>query len=68
MTIYELIENMSNHSRGIEIWDESESNNLYAGEVEDLRSTDVYDDIQDAEVVDLYATGNGTIILCIEEE
>ena len=68
MTVYDLIENMSNHSRGVEIWDESESTKMFEGDVEDFRSTDIYDEVQDEEVIDLYATENGTIVMCISYE
>lgn len=68
MTVYDLIENMSNMNNEIRIYDDTESTELYRGEVEDIRSTDLYDDIQDAEVIDLYTLGDGTLVMCIEYE
>ena len=73
MTIYDLVEAMSNMSYDIVVQNDGRLEDLnykpFRGEVEDFRMSDLYDEIQDEEVTDVFTESDGTMYICyINEE
>ena len=67
MTIDDLTSRMENHYLKIVIQNDGNNNpdyEPYIGTVEDFRESDLYNQIADAEVTDVYAEPNGTIWIC----
>ena len=68
MTIYDLIENMSNMSHDIVVQNDERLEDLnykpFRGEVEEFRYSDLYDEIQDEEVTDIFTESDGTMWIC----
>ena len=75
MTIYDLIyvlESNMNHNIIVENdallnYDTNEEV-TFEGEVYDFRMTDLYDEIQDEEVTDLYTLPDGRLVICYNNE
>lgn len=68
MELYDMVTRMSNHSYEVQVWDSDESEELFKGEVYELEQSDFFSEYQFAEVVDIYATGNNTMIICIDTD
>ena len=67
MTIYDVIYVMDNHYNKIVVQNDGNDDPDYepfVGTVDDFRDSELYDQIADAEVVDLYSENNGTIWIC----
>lgn len=77
MTIYDLLYVMDNMNFNIIVQNDALLDNdrngdgiKFEGEVEDFTMTDLYDEIQDEEVTDLYTLADGRMYICYctEEE
>ena len=75
MTIYDLVYVLDNMNYDIIVQndaciEESDDGTRFSGEVSDFKMTDLYDEIQDEEVTDLYTLGDGRMVICYncEEE
>lgn len=70
MTIYDLVEAMSNMSYDIVVQNDERIEDLnykpFRGEVEDFRMSDLYDEIQDEEVTDVFTESDGTMWICYQ--
>lgn len=67
MTIYDVIYVMDNHYNKIIIQNDGNDDPTYepfVGTVDDFKNSELYDQIADAEVVDLYSENDGTIWIC----
>ena len=67
MTIYDVIYVMDNHYNKIVIQNDGNDDPDYepfVGTVDEFKESDLYNQIADAEVVDLYSENNGTIWIC----
>ena len=72
MTIYDLIYVMDNMNFNIRVENDAllDDNEelMFEGEVYDFKETDLYDDIQDEEVTDLYTLADGRMVICYNRE
>ena len=66
MTIYDLLYLMDNMNHDIVIHNDDEDNfgKVWRGEVSDFKRTDLYDEIEDEEVTDIFTEGDGTMYIC----
>lgn len=74
MTIYDLIYVMDNMNFNILVENDGKLEDLYGGmrfegEVSDFKMTNLFDNIQEEEVTDLYTLDDGRMVICyINEE
>lgn len=74
MTIYDLVYVMDNMNFNILVQndgklDDPDEGKRFEGEVYDFKMTDLFDNIQDEEVTDLFTLGDGRMVICyINEE
>lgn len=74
MTIYDLVYVMDNMNFNILVENDGQLLDFYGGirfegEVSDFKMTDLFDNIQDEEVTDLYTLADGRMVICyINEE
>ena len=68
MELYDLIENMANMSYDVQIWDAEESEELFKGEVDEIRGSNFYSKYQFANVMDIYTLGDGQMVICIDTD
>ena len=73
MTIYDLTYCMDNMNFNIivqndALLDRDEEGIKFEGEVSDFKMTDLYDEIQDEEVTDLYTLADGRMYICYYNE
>ena len=73
MTIYDLVYVMDNMNYDIIVQNDAllERNDEgieFEGEVGDFKMTDLFDEIQDEEVTDLYTLGDGRMVICYYNE
>lgn len=68
MTIDEVLYVMDNHSHFIVVQNDARIDELnyspFCGEVEEFKSCELYEEISEEEVTDMYATQDGTIWIC----
>ena len=69
MSIYDLIYVMDNMTFDIIVQNDEKINDpdegiRFEGEVSDFKMTDLYDNIQDEDVTDLYTLGDGRMVIC----
>lgn len=72
MSIYDLLYVMDNMNFDIIIQndaliDEDGEGIQFEGEVSDFKMTDLYDEIQDEEVTDLYTLADGRMYICYNQ-
>ena len=73
MTIYDLLYVMDNMNFGIIVQNDALINEdgdgiKFEGDVSDFKETDLYDEIQDEEVTDLYTLADGRMYICYNDE
>lgn len=76
MTIYELLYVMDNMSRDIVVQNDAlldytegdKAITKFEGEIYDFRVSDLYDEIQNEEVTDLYTLSDGRLVICYYDE
>lgn len=68
MTIYDLLYVMDNMCHDIVVQNdariEDDSYEPFRGSVDEFKSTDLWDDLQDEEVTDLFTEKDGTLWIC----
>ena len=73
MTIYDLLYVMDNMNFGIIVQNDALINEdgdgiKFEGDVSDFKETDLYDEMQDEEVTDLYTLADGRMYICYNNE
>lgn len=74
MTIYDLVYVMDNMNFNIVVQndgklDDPDEGKRFEGEVSDFKMTDLFDNIQDEDVTDLFTMADGRMVICyINEE
>lgn len=73
MTIYDLLYVMDNMNFDIIVQndaalDRNEDGIMFEGEVGDFKMSDLFDNIQDEEVTDLYTLADGRMYICYNNE
>lgn len=73
MTIYDLLYVMDNMNFNIIVQndgklDDPDEGKRFEGEVYDFKMTDLYDNIQDEEVSDLFTLPDGRMVICYLDE
>ena len=73
MTIYDLLYVMDHMNFDIIVQNDALINNdgegiKFEGEVSDFKMTDLYDEIKDEEVTDLYTLADGRMYICYSNE
>lgn len=74
MTIYDLLYVMDNMNFDIIIQNDAlldrdtKQETKFEGEVSDFKMTDLYDEIQDEEVTDLFTLADGRMYICYNNE
>ena len=73
MSIYDLVYVMDNMNYDIFVQNDAllerdDEGIKFEGEVGDFKMTDLFDEIQDEEVTDLYTFGDGRMVICYNNE
>lgn len=69
MTIYDLLYLMDNMNHDIVIHNDTDDENfgeVWRGSVWDFKETDLYDELQDEEVTDIFTEKDGTMYICYQ--
>jgi hypothetical protein len=72
-TIYDLLYRMDNMNFNIIVQNDAfindeDSGERFEGEVSDFKMTDLFDEIQEEEVTDLYTLADGRMVICYNNE
>ena len=73
MSIYDLVYVMDNMNYDIFVQNDAllerdDEGIKFEGDVGDFKMTDLFDEIQDEEVTDLYTFGDGRMVICYNNE